>query len=369
MVSLMDTPKPFQITVALPSASPKYPTVRKWSYKEDKALGYRYLESREVQGKQNTLYLFSETANALLSLVNPARDFTAEEIKRWGDDAKGFTIKDDLEPIKVQDFLNRYGQIGRADYARREKFSRAFTPDGGELTAQQFAQLCDIDPRLIPNIEKFRKQNKDDWRKKILRIQWGLEIPFSWIQKDLFDLASTVRILASLEKHWESGNPIYYLKPVRSKALRAFLLASERVSVPFGKDENFKPLDTKWSISERLIESDWEKFAGNLNRFISPITKNLVSTEKRDQIELDNVGIETYLIFSILQTTAEFAERRCANPSCNKQFFFERSTKTYCEESCQTTARVKRWRANKKKKNSSAKGQKKKQTKGRKPNG
>ena len=368
-MSLMGTPKPLQITVALPSASAQSPILRKWIYKEDEDLGYRYLESREVQGKPNTLYLFSETANALLSLVNPARDFTAEEIKKWGDEAKGFTIKDNLEPNEVQDFLNRYGQIGRADYARREKFSRAFTPDGGELTAQQFAQLCDINPLLVPNIEKFRKQNKDDWRKRILRIQWGLEIPFSWIQKDLFALASTVRILASLEKHWESGNPIYYLKPIRSKALRAFLLASERVSVPFGKDEDYKPLDTKWSISEKIIESDWEKFASNLNRFISPITRNLVSTDKRDQIALDNVGIETYLIFSILQTTAQFAEKRCANPNCNKQFFFERSTKTYCEESCQTTARVKRWRANKKKKNSSAKGQKKKQTKGRKPNG
>ena len=43
---------------------------------------------------------------------------TAEEIKKWGDEAKGFTIKEDLEPIKVQEFLNRYGQIGRADYAR-----------------------------------------------------------------------------------------------------------------------------------------------------------------------------------------------------------------------------------------------------------
>mgnify|MGYP007073092807 CR=1 FL=1 len=36
-MSLMGTPKPLQITVALPSASAQSPILRKWIYKEDEA--------------------------------------------------------------------------------------------------------------------------------------------------------------------------------------------------------------------------------------------------------------------------------------------------------------------------------------------
>lgn len=366
-MSLMATPKPFQITVSLPTLQPIAPTRRDWIYKEDKNLGYRYFKTDEVEGEENDLYRFSETANALLRLVNPAREVTAEEIEKSGGFLRGARIKENLEPKEIEKFLNSYGQIGRADYSRREKFSRAFTPDGGEMTAQQFASICGIHPNYLANIEKERKTKPDQWRKRIIRLHWGTEIPFDWIEKDLFDLARTVRILSALEKDYIGDKPFFYLENKWGKARNRFLIASERVAVPLGKDENYKPQDRDlWTVSERILSAEWENFANNLNRFVSPVTRLVFATDSRERIARDNVGIETWLICSIVQTRAKFAEKRCANEKCQRQFFNERSHKRFCSTACESTVRTRRFRA--KQKNSSGKSQKKKKAKGKKTN-
>lgn len=367
MVSHMGTLKPLQIAVALPPAFPKYPTIRKWIYEEDKDLGYRYFITEDLVGKENRKFLPSETANALTRLVNPSREITAKEVEELGEFFKGASVRDDLEPKEVEKFLNLYGQIGRADYARREKFSRPLTLDQGELSAEQFKVLCGSSERGLTGVRKEIKENPKAWRARVKRLAEGIEIPFSWIEKDLFDLAKTVRILGALEKNWEKSVPFFSLTIKRGWLLNRFLLGAELVVIPFGKDEHFVPLTDLWSVPERIINAQWEGLATNLNRFASPVSKNVFSTQARDEIAQGNSGIETWLTCHIARTSAKFSEKKCANPDCQRQFFNERRIKRFCSTSCENTVRSRRFRA--KKKNSSAKGQKKKQTKGRKPNG
>lgn len=366
-MSLMGTLKPLRIAVALPPALPKYPTIRKWIYKEDKDLGYRYFITEDLVGKENTKFLPSETANALTRLVNPSRAITAKEVEELGGLFKGASVRDDLEPKEVENFLNLYGQIGRADYARREKLSRPLTLDQGELSAEQFKVLCGSSERGLTGVRKEIKENPKAWRERVKRLAEGVEIPFSWIEKDLFDLAKTVRILGALEKNWEKSVPFFSLTIKRGWELNRFLLGADLVVVPFGKDEHYKPLSDLWSVPERIINAQWEGLATNLNRFVSPVSRNVFSTQARDEIAKSNSGIETWLICHIAHTLAKFSDKKCANPDCQKPFFNERRLKRYCDTPCQNTERSRRNRA--KKKNSSAKGQKKKQTKGRKPNG
>lgn len=366
-MSLMGTPKPLRIAVALPPASPKYPTIRKWIYKEDKELGYRYFITEDLVGRENRNYLPSETANALTRLVNPSREITAKEVEELGDFFKGASVRDDLEPKEVEKFLNLYGQIGRADYARREKVSRPFTLDQGELSAEQFKVLCGSSERGLIGVRKEIKENPKAWRARVKRLTDGVEIPFSWIERDLFDLAKTVRILGALEKNWEKGVPFFSLPIKRGWALNRFLLGADLVVIPSGKDEHYKPLSDLWSVPERIINAQWESLATNLNRFASPVSRNIFSTQARDELAQSNSGIETWLICHIAHTSAKFSEKKCARPDCQRQFFNERRIKRFCSPSCENTERSRRNRA--KKKNSSAKGQKKKQTKGRKPNG
>jgi len=366
-VSLMGTLKPLRIAVALPTASPQYPTIRKWIYKEDKALGYRYFITEDKEAKKNWAFLPSETASALLRLVNPSREITAKEVEELGGLFKGASVRDDLEPKKVEEFLNLYGQIGRADYARREKLSRPLTLDQGELSAEQFKVLCGASERGLVGIRKEIKENPQAWRNRVRRLADGLEIPFSWIEKDLFDLAKSVRILGALEKNWERGVPFYSLTIKRGSELNRFLIGADLVVIPFGKDERYQPLSDLWSVRERVIEAQWEGLASNLNRFVSPVSRNVFSTKARDEIAEGNSGIETWLICHITQTTAKFAERRCLNRSCQKFFFNERKVKRFCSDSCATTQRSRNRRE--REKNSSGKSQKKAQAKGKKKNG
>ncbi len=364
-MSLMETPKPLQITVALPSASPKYPTIRKWSYKEDRELGYRYFITEDRIGEENRTFLPSETANALTRMVKPSRAITAKEVEELGNLFTGASVRDELDPREVEAFLNLYGQIGRADYARREKISRPFTSDQGELSAEQFKSLCGATERGLAGIRREIKENPKEWRLRVRRLAEGMEIPFTWVEKDLFDLAKTVRILGALEKNWEKGVPFYSLTLKRGKQLNRFLLGSDLVVVPSGKDENFKPLSDLWSVRDKIINAQWEGLANNLNRFASPVSRNVFSTKARDEIAQDNSGIETWLVCHIAETTAKFSEKKCENPDCQIPFFYERSLKRFCTTTCQNTERSRRHRA---KKNSSGKSQKKIQAKGKSKN-
>jgi len=367
MVSLMETLKPLRIAVALPPSAPKYPTIRKWIYKEDKDLGYRYFITEDIEGKENQKFLPSETANAVTRLVNPFREITAKEVEEeWGGYFTGTFVKEDLEPKEVEKFLNLYGQIGRADYSRREKLSRPFTLDQGELSAEQFKTLCGASERGLTGIRKEIKENPKAWRMRVRRLAEGVEIPFSWIEKDLFDLAKTIRILGALEKNWVKGVPFFSLTIKRGWELNRFLLGAELVVIPFGKNERYQPLSDLWSVSDRAINGQWEGLAKNLNRFVSPVSRNVFSTQARDEIAQSNSGIETWLVCYIAQTSAKFAEKKCANPSCQRPFFNEKRTKRYCSTSCQNTVRSRKFRD--KKKNSSGKSQKKSKAKGQKKN-
>ena len=371
-MSLMETPKPLQLTVTLPVTSVPFPRLRKWVYKEDKEIGYRYLESRELQVEEQDLFSWNEVADELVKLVAPIRRLSLEEKAFWGED-ETLHIRDATNPENIVSFLNRFGQVGLADELRRARFNRPLTRDGGELTLQQFSALCELgsysnqakEQKRVAALK--RRFNDRKYRmERMNRILWGMEIPLAWVEKDIFDLYKCVRILLSLDKKYLNSSAYFELPLKRSASLRDFLLAAQLVAIPKGKDENYKPLGDGWNVSTKRIEGAWVDFANNLNRFLLPITRKTVATEEMLQKRQEVVGVETWLAYSILESRAQYSEQTCANITCQRLFIRQKVTKKYCDPKCQTTVRVRRHRAKKK---SSGKSQRKKQAKGKQKNG
>jgi len=372
-MSLMNTRNPYHLGVSLASVGGFYPTLRVWRYGTEFGGGFRFLEADptkpEDELETQSDYSFNELADHLLGLVEPIRLLTAQELERKGF-VEGFGIKEDLEPSEVVEFLNRFGQIGLADYLRLAKLQRKFTIDKGELTPEQALALLEIPYDYLAIVQKSYKEEPKKWRSMIRKIQDGDLIPFGWIQKDLFDLARCIRILLALHRNYIDSKTFFSLPATRSKELRRFLLASEAVMLPRGEDENYLPLGGKkgdpWGVSEQKIKSKWQEFAVNLNRFLTPITYNAIIARLEGGLTFQKtLGIETWLIYEMLNSRASIIERKCARKSCRRPFVGYRSTARYCSDTCSAVERNRKKRERDRSKDSSGRGQKKKQTKGR----
>jgi hypothetical protein len=203
-----------------------------------------------------------------------------------------------------------------------------------------------IHPKGIEQTKAYFKKNPDEFFKRMLRIYFGTEIPFVFVQKDLRDLFRCVRILEILkskeEKRFDLRN---------GAELRRLMYASDMAPfvIPRGKDSGrYKELDPKWQISKTQKEGLVNNFASNVNRFIQPITRFPLQTEVQAQINQRAFGVETFLVYSILMTEGEFREKFCIKETCGRPFYAQRSSREYCSTECNNADRQKRYRANKK---------------------
>lgn len=370
-MSLMATRNPYQLGVSLANASPFFPTLREWRFATDFEGGFRFIEAKALptgeKFETQREYTFNELATQLLGFVEPIRLLSAQELAEKGLGA-GWGIREDLEPSEVVEFLNRFGQIGLGDYLRQAKLQRPHTLDKGELTPEQALSILGIRQKALPRMKKIFKEEPNKWRLMIRKIQSGDLIPFAWVEKDFLDLAKCVRILLTLDRNYREGENYWSLPTTHSRRLRRFLVASELVFVPSGRDEEYRELDKFWLVNNRTIEAEWEKFAFNLNRFLLPITFNAVKREIGSENLQKFLGIETWLAYEVLKSRASLSDKRCERKDCQKQFVALKSTKRYCSDTCSGVERNRKVREQKRKKNSSGKSQKKTKAKGKKIN-
>jgi hypothetical protein len=371
----MNTRYPYRLGVSLPNAPRFFPTLRTWRYATDFGGGFRFLEASEQSQAEEfevqDSFNFNEVATAILGLVEPIRLLTAQELEKF-DLGKGWAIKEDIEPYEAVEFVNRFGQIGLGDYLRLTKLQRPFTVDKGELTPEQAVALLGIPHKYLNEVKRTYKSDPKKWRALLRKIQSGDLIPFSWIEKDLRDLAKCVRILLVLDKNYKEGDTYLTLPHTYSRKLRRFLVASEMVFLPKGKgqDYDYRPLDKKvWDFSERQILARWKNFAFDLNRFLTPITFNAVSEARSEMTFQKSLGVETWLIYEMLKTQSHLLDVYCARAKCRKPFIRQRNSEVarYCSPNCSSAERNLRKRA-RDKKNSSGRSQKKAKAKGKKRN-
>lgn len=240
IVAPMATPTPFHYTVSIRGEQVE-PAIRQATFKVEKRIGFRYFEYSENVDIQDSP--ISDTIEEVLNLITPARALNANEQKIFevGENS-GWLALDDLEPLKVEKFLNAYGQIGLANYVRREAMNNLITP-------QAFIGQAKIAPKYL---EELQKEDSALLRKRIRRIWSGEIIPFSWVEEDLRRLAKIIRVKVALDKNKSEGHEEITLE--NSKYLRRLIhaLGHSGMEIPDYKDSgNFAPLSNRWDLSER----------------------------------------------------------------------------------------------------------------------
>lgn len=343
IVYLMNTPKPSLFTVTLPSAPIPLPIVKAVKIVEEEAFPYKSFRY-SLEGLTQNLSTFTEVASALANLISPMRELTAKELEQYPE-LEGWLIPAKIENDKVLKFLMTYGQFGLADISRRTQFK--FGTKSIESEVKNFCAKVGIyGQKDETQTVAYYKKNPDEFRKRVLRIGWGTEVPYKWVIDDLRSLYRCVRILELLANKKEQG-----FKLEHSQELRRFIYANDRAPfvIPIGKDPGtYRSLDTKWKISEGAIQDLVENFTSNINRFLQPLTYNVMQTEKQKAKNWQLNSIETFLIYSICTTDGGFKEKFCLKETCRRPFYAQRISHVYHSETCASSMRQKRARAKQK---------------------
>jgi len=351
----MATPTPFHYTVSV-GGEQIFPAIRQATLKEVKKIGYRYFEYGENVDIQDSP--ISDTIEEVLNLITPFRALTTNEQKMFGvGENSGWLAIEDLEPKKVEKFLNTFGQIGLANYYRREAMTRLLTPN-------HFANAVGIHQIKFQNILK-NEWSKDSkgYFQRIDRIHDGQEIPFKWVEDDLRRLAKIIRVKVALDKNKSEGYEEINLE--NSKQLRRLIhaLGQSGMVIPDYKDSgNFAPLSNKWHLSERKKVAILNTFISEVNGFLAPISKPIMS-EQIKEIAQKNSGIETAICHYLFSRIEPLSQAVCKNPKCQKLFIMHRTTQEFHSPQCATNYRVQKYRG--KKRVSAKKAGSKKKKKGR----
>jgi len=332
----MTTPKPSLFSVTLPSAPIPYPIVKAAKIVEEEGFPYRSIRYSQEGLIQNTS-TFAEVASALASLISPMRELTVHELEKYPI-LEGYLIPESIDEDNVLKFLMTYGQVGLADISRRTQFKFGRKSIRNEI--ENFCEVVGIfEPKEIAQTISYFKKNPDEWGKRVLRIGWGTEVPYKWVIDDLRYLYRCVRILELL-----ANKEVQSFKLEHSPELRRLMYASDKAPfvIPFGKDPGtYRSLDEKWKISEagkvRLVED----FTNNINRFLQPLTYNIMQTEKQKKENSRFNSIETFLVYSICTTDGGFKEKFCLRESCRRPFYAKRTSHDYHHDSCAASVRQK----------------------------
>ena len=342
------THTPFHYTVSIRGEQVE-PAIRQATFKVEKKIGFRYFEYGENVDIQDSP--ISDTIEEVLNLITPSRALNANEQKIFGVGEKsGWLALDDLEPLKVEEFLNTYGQIGLANYVRREAMNNLITP-----------QVL-ISQAKIPQgyLKELQKEDSALFRKRIRRIWSGEIIPFSWVEDDLRKLAKIIRVKVALDKNKSEGHEEITLE--NSKYLRRLIhaLGHSGMVIPEYKDSgNFAPLSNRWDISERRKTAYLNQFISEVNGFLSPISRAIMS-EQTKEIAQKNSGIETAICHYLFSRVEPLSQAICENDLCRRVFIMHRTDQKWHTDQCGINFRVRKSRAKKKKVSAIRAGSKKK---------
>ena len=329
---------------------PILPAIRQATFKVEKKIGYRYFEFGEDVVIQDSEPI-SKIMESVLNLITPARALHPNELEMFEvSENSGWLALDDLEPKNVENFLNTYGQIGLANYYRRDGMTNLMTP-------QAFISLTKIPYKYLAVL---KEEDSATFRKRIRRIWYGQEIPFSWVEDDLRKLAKCIRMKLALDKNFIDG--FEEIKLGNTKQMRRIIHAWDRsglVIPPYKDSGNFLPLKSSWNLSEKQMRAILDDFSSSVNSFLRPIS-SAINTERSEDIAQRNSGVETAICYEIFSRIEPMMEKVCANPICKRLFIIDRKTKRFCSDNCSNYLRNKKSRAKKRVSAKSAGSKKKK---------
>jgi endogenous inhibitor of DNA gyrase (YacG/DUF329 family) len=360
-----------RLRVTLPRLATPYPRLPKATLGQEGV--FQFIEYSD-KGKTVASHSYNKMAGELLALIEPLRQLTIAEL----DESLGLTPPQgeegqnrklintfkarDFDQDKVLAFINTYGQMGRANLARREKFERRVTIEGYEMSVDEFCSRIAPGHRLSrTQAEEYYQANKKKLKEHCWAIATGARVPWHWIEADIRTTGRAIRALAVINEYSKTRGK-RFIPLEDGDMLRDFLGAIEKA--PFEilypkKGHQIQRQSPAWKPEPKKVEQLVASLLSDINALLQPLTRTPLQSDF-DRIAVDyeaNYCVESYLLYSILTTDSHFIERPCLN--CGRPTFAERSTRIFCSPRCGASVRQKRHRQKKKQVSTSTSGKKK----------
>ena len=323
MVSVMSisNKSPLRVAFYLPLEPSRR---RKAEFIEEKS-GYcfvRYL------GEVEEVELSATAETDLLALVLPFEAETDPLKKRlrqsFEGGGQGWNFPE-LDRKKVVKFLNAWGTIG---FRNENNFIRLHQArsDSGIASALGF-------PCTPKEATKLLGKN---FGERAQQIREHNEIPFPWIEEELQRLAFCVRLTNNLFR--DQGNSEHFKREeiFLNQANRARIVSSSYhyASLDFKDDQDPANRKIKMENLDRA-EEVLNEFAGEINRYLRPLTISVMQTDKVESFYTRHLGFETALASAIAMRFRQGGTllicQECKIPYFPKRL---REDAKFCGDSC-----------------------------------
>ena len=287
MVSGMSTSNKSPLRVAF--NLPVEPSRKRFAELVEEESGYSFIR---YSGEVEEVELSAKAETDLLSLVLPFEAETDPIAKKFRQGfeggGQGFRFPE-LDRKKVVKFLNTWGTIG---FRNEGNFVRLHqqTTETGIASALGF-------PCTPAQAKKLLGKNFGERAQQIRELN---EIPFPWIEEELQRLAFCVRLTNNLFR--DQGNSEHFKREeiFLNQANRARIVSSSHqfASLDFKDDQDPANRKTKMENLDRA-EEVLNEFAGEINRYLRPLTISVMQTDKVESFYTRNLGFETALASAI----------------------------------------------------------------------
>lgn len=248
-------------------------------------------------GEVEEVELSAKAETELLSLVLPFEaetDPLAKKMRQGYSKAlnefagEGWKFPE-LDRKKVVKFLNTWGTIG---FRNELNFNRLHQQTTNSGIAQALGFPCTPE-----RADKLIGKNFGD---RAQQIREHNEIPFPWIEEELQRLAFCVRLTNNLFR--DQGNSEHFKREeiFLNQANRARIVSSSFhfASLDFKDDQDPASRKLKMENLDRA-EEVLNEFAGEINRYLRPLTISVMQTDKVESFYTRHLGFESALASAI----------------------------------------------------------------------
>lgn len=329
----MATPKKSPLSVSLDL--PLIPSHRRRAEIITTKTGYSFVR---YSGEIEQVDLTAETETDLLRLVKPFEKETdpfALRFSPWK--------LPEIDPKGLERFLNDWGMVG---FRNEAKFINLANSRTDLVIASSLGY-----PMGIEEASKFLGKNFAD---RYTEIQNFNEIPLPWIEDELRTLAFCVRLTNNLFRDQDNSEDFKREEIFMSDGNRMRIVSSNANFASLDFKDNQDPASNRKN-AENLdrAEEVLDQFAGEINRYLRPLTISVMRTEKTESFYLRNLAFETALATAIAKRfRVGGVLLECK--ACESPYFPQRLREDakYCSYSCSQRVRnreyKKRERAKKK---------------------
>lgn len=299
--------------------------------------GYSFVR---YSGEIEQVDLTAETETDLLRLVKPFEKETdpfALRFSPWK--------FPEIDPKGLERFLNSWGMVG---FRNEAKFINLANSRTDLVIASSLGY-----PMGIEESSKFLGKNFGD---RYTEIQNFNEIPLPWIEDELRTLAFCVRLTNNLFRDQGNSDDFKREQIFMSDRNRMRIVSSSAnfASLDF-KDNQDPASDRKKAINLDRAEEVLDQFAGEINRYLRPLTISVMRTEKTEIFYSKNLAFETALATAIAKRFRVGGVLLICK-ECESPYFPQRLREDakFCSSSCSRRVRNRDYkkREREKKKNS-----------------